>query len=165
MKVIPEIRGVDKIRYTMYTFLLQNSKYTLNANNTPNFKYKITNNKKNDIDRFDLHSLDLCQLTSFLSGNSQYPIFSSTKFCIPLAKTVSSIQLKFQYAFILFCRFFRVSVLKVNIHFFFKFMFKMNFDTENSNKNLNLFLLKSNYLFFATVKCAGVVYKKIQQTK
>jgi hypothetical protein len=46
MKVIPEMRGADNIRYTMYTFLLQNSKYTLNANNTPNFKYKITNRKK-----------------------------------------------------------------------------------------------------------------------
>ena len=54
-----------------------------------------TNNqqkKKNDIDRFDLHSLDLCQLTSWLSGNSHNPIISSAKFCIPLAKTVSSIQ-------------------------------------------------------------------------
>jgi hypothetical protein len=56
------------------------------------------------------------------SGNSQYPIFSSAKFCIPLAKTVSSIQLKFQYAFILFCRFFLVSVLKVNIISFFFFV-------------------------------------------
>ena len=46
MKVIPEMRGADNIKYTMYTFLLQNSKYTLNANGTPNFKYKITNNKK-----------------------------------------------------------------------------------------------------------------------
>jgi hypothetical protein len=48
------------IRYIR--FLLQNSKYTLNANGTPNFKYKITNKEKNDIDRFDLHSLDLCYL-------------------------------------------------------------------------------------------------------
>jgi hypothetical protein len=39
-------------------------------------------------------------------------------------------------------------------------MFKMNFNTENSNKNLNLFLLKPDYWFFATVNCAGVVYKK-----
>jgi hypothetical protein len=38
------------------------------SNGTPNFKYKITNKEKNDIDRFDLHSLDLCQLTSLLSG-------------------------------------------------------------------------------------------------
>ena len=45
-------------------------------------------------------------------------------------------------------------------------MFKMNFNTENSNKNLNLFLLKPDYWFFATVNCAGVVYKKkIQQKK
>ena len=82
MKVIPEMRGADNIKYTMYTFLLQNSKYTLNANGTPNFKYKITNKKKkNDIDRFDLHSLDLCQLTSWLSGNSQNPIISSAIAC------------------------------------------------------------------------------------
>jgi hypothetical protein len=77
MKVIPEMRGADNIKYTMYTFLLQNSKYTLNANGTPNFKYKIANKEKNDIDRFDLHSLDLCQLTSLLSRNS------STKFSVP----------------------------------------------------------------------------------
>ena len=40
------MRGADNIRYAMYTFSLQNSKYTLNANGTPNFKYKITNKKK-----------------------------------------------------------------------------------------------------------------------